>query len=112
VVELYVLFKHGIRISRLARCGGRSGPLWIAILVVLWFAGEAVGIAIGVGLAYALQMEGLILLLVYGLGLAGAICGLRWAFSILTRLIERDEKRAQAKAEPVVEFYPIPNLDD
>ena len=92
MLEILVLFRLGRRIADRARERGYRGAPAVWLLLGLWFAGEVAGLLLGFAGAYALSApQEPNPLIVYGAGLAGAIAGAVWAFSIVdARRTRRD----------------------
>ncbi|HEY1186836.1 MAG TPA: hypothetical protein VGE74_04220, partial [Gemmata sp.] len=75
MLEILILIALGRSIAAKARTKGRSGPLFVLLLVGLWVCGEVGGIIAGAAISFVLGDDEANLVFVLGGGLLGAITG-------------------------------------
>jgi hypothetical protein len=86
MIEIIVLIKLGMKIAERVRAKGHSAAGYVILLILLWFTGEFIGVAVGVIIgATVVGTQEAQALLGIGCGLVGASCGAVLAFMIANR---------------------------
>ena len=90
MLEILLLYFLGQNISAKARDRGRSGPLFVVLLIAFWLIGEVMGAVVGTLLSAGAEEPNM--LLVYGGALAGAAAGAVLAFVIVGSLAPAERR--------------------
>jgi hypothetical protein len=90
MLEILLLYNLGKAIASKARSKGRSGPVFVVMLLFLWIFGELNGLLFGRLLSFKLELPHSAYFCVsYGSALAGAAIGCYAAFLIVASIPPR-----------------------